>query len=550
MADTRISELPTAVTPDGTEQVPVVQGKTTRRATPAALLAGAVIPGRLAVQDAPQRSTDLVRKVELDAIQAAASGSLPKVGGTLTGPLVLAGDATTALQATSLRQVEAMIARAIASLPVGTNPGSGAILLPEGARIAEFGHSFIRRGIDEGDARRLMSWSTAGWARYFLNGSFEMHESLSFGKGGDTLEMMQARIASVLSVAANVPAVHFDGGINDVREGVTLADMKTRWISIVTQLSDAFSLVFVEALAPVGDGVVVAAAGTEEGRQKIRDFNAWAADHCQSRPKLVWVNGYDALLDVATGKARKDVILDGDGVHLKQRGAALRGRVLADVLAAHLQGGGWLSGRSRVAWSSSNPKGNKIVLNPNWETRTGGGKDGHIAGAEAPQHWRVGSDQSSNTGSITLSYEAAPGGTGNVLVIKLAARSGNDEFISVEGVCYQRDGTYQSGEWVQDAVAVDVSGPVNLGHPYLEVSDWNGNFGATSSYALFPYAREEEDVVGAHAGTLSTMRRQLGTIAGTFDPRQAFQIRIPAFCSKPGGASGTIKLWQPTIGLV
>ena len=77
MADKRISELPPVDAIDGTEQVPVVQGVVTRRATPAALLVGAVIPGRLAVQDAPQLSTDIVRKVELDAVQAAAESLNP-----------------------------------------------------------------------------------------------------------------------------------------------------------------------------------------------------------------------------------------------------------------------------------------------------------------------------------------------------------------------------------------------------------------------------------------------------------------------------------------
>ena len=548
MPDTRISELPAAIPADGTEQVPVVQGTTTRRASPAALLAGAVIPGRLAVRDAPQRNNDLIRKAELDAVQALAAAALPKSGGTMTGQMVLAGDATAALHPTSLQQVEAMIARAIASLPA-SGPSADTILLPGGSRVAEFGHSFIRRGIDEGNAQRLMSWSTAGWARYFLDGGYELDDSLNFGVGGDTLQQMRARIGTVLAAAGSAPAVHFDGGINDVREGVSLADMKTRWTDIVAQLSGAFSLVFIQAIAPAADGIVASGASNAEGRQKILDFNAWASAYCRPRPKLVWVGGHEALLDEATGKARTDMVLDGDGVHLTQRGAATRGRVLADAMASHLPGQGWLARRSRTPWSSSNRSGNKLVLNTHWETTSGGSKDPHIEGADAPQHWQVHSEPS-NTGTVSLSYEAAPDGVGNALVITLNRRSGTDEVISIEGVCFQRDGSYQAGEWVQDALGVEVSNTINLSHPYLEINDWDGNFVARSSHALFPYTREEMDITGPHAGTLTTMRRQLIPITGAFDPRQDFLIRIPAFGSRAGGASGTIKLWRPTIGLV
>lgn len=55
-----------------------------------------------------------------DALGTAAAGDallLPKAGGTLTGPLVLPGDAAAALQATPLQQVQALVAALVDSAP-------------------------------------------------------------------------------------------------------------------------------------------------------------------------------------------------------------------------------------------------------------------------------------------------------------------------------------------------------------------------------------------------------------------------------------------------
>ena len=135
MADSRVSDLPAAASLTGAELLPVVQAGNSRRATAAQIAAlavgsgggsatplsdaaptpnGTAAPGiaATAARGDHVHPTDTSRasQTALNSVKATADNALPRGGGTMTGSLVLAGDATAALEATTKRQLDSRIA--------------------------------------------------------------------------------------------------------------------------------------------------------------------------------------------------------------------------------------------------------------------------------------------------------------------------------------------------------------------------------------------------------------------------------------------------------
>src|SRR6476469_1021210 len=78
---------------------------------------GAATVSQLKAETAGREAGDTALAVTLAAVSALANAALPKAGGTLTGPLVLAGDPVANLQPATRQYVTAQIAALIAGAP-------------------------------------------------------------------------------------------------------------------------------------------------------------------------------------------------------------------------------------------------------------------------------------------------------------------------------------------------------------------------------------------------------------------------------------------------
>jgi hypothetical protein len=348
--------------------------------------------------------------------------------------------------------------------PSGGGGGGGAAALPANNRMAMFGDSRTILGHGGLPATTtlggLSSTGLQGALKMKLGSLIDFEPEISaFGiSGQDIIQASTVPRPAAASLGADVLAASPIAsiimllGINNGGDP-NLAIGQSLWnayISILDRWTSKFRIYILNEL-PVGKNaagglqgnltIAAAAVHYQFSRDLLKlDKNS---GHALSRPNVVVINSYDALLDVSSGTQYLNTQgMLNDGVHLASLGAS----TIADLMLASINAtyptaqrdprkstlitakGPTVLGRNPLAVVQDGSQG---ILNPSFLSYNGGSAaPGNRP--EIPDYWRIGTDTASNIAITVSRSEVDDEGYNCVRLDWSRASGGAAGFITIE----------------------------------------------------------------------------------------------------------------------
>lgn len=232
---------------------------------------------------------------------------------------VTAGDGTTAL--TVIVTASEVLARETKVLAPTTG---GPLFAIFGDSITEF--TSVRRIPPQ--ASPISFWRNDGyaaWMRILTDQRIRLPMGNNFGVSGDTLEMMLARIQTVISSGAQYVVV--EGGTNNITNSATFASMKATWLSIIERLVAAGITPIITPILPRGDAITAT-----QTRTQMR-FNKFVEEYGLSHKEVVYVNWNKYMMDQTSAiGAPISGRMRSDNIHPGTPGGFYMGFALAEVI--------------------------------------------------------------------------------------------------------------------------------------------------------------------------------------------------------------------------
>lgn len=237
--------------------------------------------------------------------------------------------------AIALREVCEAVGLGNGSTPGSLVATSRAIRAP--ASIACLGDSITNQcfaeDLSEGPSKPVRGYPGYGymtWTNIFLGQRLRFGREYEHGVGGDSTELMLARVGDVTSTDAGVCVVH--GGTND-RFSMWAA---SRTIAALTAIYEALRasgiLVVAVPIIPRSNWSPLTTEQTTQQRLEAFNVNNWIRRYCIETPGIILADPTAYMVDQASPTADPITGMLADGLHPDVLGAQAMGRAIADAI--------------------------------------------------------------------------------------------------------------------------------------------------------------------------------------------------------------------------
>lgn len=204
------------------------------------------------------------------------------------------------------------------------------------------------------------TYNDDGWTTWFLGFASGAFTPLGWvAAGGRQVNEMRANLSA--AIALNPGWVAVMGGINDVLNGRTYADITADLDAIYSALSASGIKTIACLIYPLGSGH---AGFTAANNNLIVAVNKWISAYCAEHDNIVLADTYAALIDVtATSPAALAARLKTDNLHTSANGARAAGLAVWNAVSSMVRDASYhvTSQSDRYDYSTANTQ---LIANP------------------------------------------------------------------------------------------------------------------------------------------------------------------------------------------